>query len=56
MLKPGMLWIEKVWAHNICIDFLAELDQFKTMIFDYFCLTNFLGGLIYDFLPGNSDS
>ena len=26
---PGKLWVEKVWAQNIFIDFLAELDSFK---------------------------
>ena len=26
---PGKLWVEKVWAQNIFIDFLAELDNYK---------------------------
>ena len=28
---PGKVWVEKVWAPNIFIDFLAELDDFKKM-------------------------
>ena len=26
---PGKLRVKKVWAQNICIDSLAELDNFK---------------------------
>ena len=26
---PGKLRVKKVWAKNICIDSLAELDNFK---------------------------
>ena len=30
---PGKLWVEKVWAQNISIDFLAEADNFKKINF-----------------------
>ena len=26
---PGKLWFEKVWAQNMYIDFLAELDNLR---------------------------
>ena len=29
---PGKLWFEKVWAQNIFIYFLAELDQFQEIL------------------------
>ena len=32
---PGKLRVEKVWAQNIFIDFLAELDNFKKIIYKY---------------------
>ena len=32
---PGRLRVEKVWAQNIFIDFLTELDNFKLPIFFY---------------------
>ena len=27
LFGPGKLWFKKVWAQNMCIDFLAELDH-----------------------------
>ena len=33
---PGKLWDKKVWARNIFIDFLAELDNFKIFFLFFF--------------------
>ena len=39
---PGKLWDKKVWARNIFIDFLAELDNFKIFFLFFFSKnTNF---------------
>ena len=32
---PGKLWVEKVCAHNILIDFLAKLDHSKILFFSF---------------------
>ena len=37
---PGKLWVKKVWAKNIVIDFLAELDDFKEVIVFKFYFIN----------------
>ena len=37
---PGKLRVEKVWAQNIFIDFLADLDKFQ--FFSTFSLTGFM--------------
>ena len=29
---PGKLQVKKVWAQNIFINFLAELDQFQEIV------------------------
>ena len=31
---PGKLWVEKVWAQNVFINFLAELDHSKKLFFE----------------------
>ena len=33
---PGKLWFEKVWAQNIFMDVLAELDHSKKTNFQFF--------------------
>ena len=32
----GKLWVEKVWAQNIVINFLAELDHIKKINYCFF--------------------
>ena len=36
---PGKLWVEKVWAQNIIIDFLTDLYHSKKLDFHFlkFC-------------------
>ena len=42
---PGKLQVEKVWAQNIFIDFLAELDNFKKIYWGPLSSTFLVGRL-----------
>ena len=44
---PGKLWVEKVWAQNIFINFITEMDHPKKIIFANFS-DNFFVGVVME--------
>ena len=51
---PGKLQVKKVWAQNISIDFLAELENLKNLVVVFFF--NFFNSILSRILFMFSDS